>query len=244
MEVVNDLLNYNNLKIIQNSKWFSFSLDSVLLANFVKVRNNIKIIDFCTGNAPIPLFLSIKTKSKIIGVEVQKPVYELAVKNIKLNNLEKQIQIINEDINYLYTNYNSDTFDLITCNPPYFKLNEGSKINENDIKAVARHEIKLKLEDVFRVARKLLKNNGKIVIIHRTDRLIDIINYMQKYNIEPKRIKLIYPFNNSESNLVLVEGSKDGKKGLKIEKPLVIHNIDGSYTKKVNDIFSGGNDEN
>lgn len=244
MEVVNDLLNYNNLKIIQNSKWFSFSLDSVLLANFVKVRNNIKIIDFCTGNAPIPLFLSTKTKSKIIGVEVQKPVYELAVKNIKLNNLEKQIQIINEDINYLYTNYNSDTFDLITCNPPYFKLNEGSKINENDIKAVARHEIKLKLEDVFRVARKLLKNNGKIVIIHRTDRLIDIINYMQKYNIEPKRIKLIYPFNNSESNLVLVEGSKDGKKGLKIEKPLVIHNIDGSYTKKVNDIFNGGNDEN
>lgn len=247
MKVINDLLNYNNLKIIQDSNWFSFSLDSVLLANFVKPKNNMNIIDFCTGNAPIPLFLSTKiksNKSKIIGVEIQKPVYELALKNIKMNNLEDQIEIINDDIKNIYRIYDSDTFDLITCNPPYFKVNKGSKVNENDIKAIARHEIKLQLEDIFKVAKKLLKNNGKISIIHRTDRLIDIINYMQKNNIEPKRIKLIYPFSKSVSNLVLIEGSKDGKKGLMIENPLIVHNDDGSYTKEVIDIFNGGKNEN
>lgn len=244
MEVINDLLNYNNLKIIQNSEWFSFSLDSVLLADFAGTRNNIKIIDFCTGNAPIPLFLSTKTNSKIIGVEIQKEIYDLAIKNILINNLCNQIDIINEDVLNLSNKYDSNSFDLITCNPPYFKINEGSKINDNDIKAIARHEIKLKLDDVFRVAKKLLKNNGKIVIVHRTDRLIDIINSMQNYNIEPKRIRFVFPYDNSKSNLILVEGVKDGRSGIIIEHPLVVHNQDGSYTEEVEMIFNGGKREN
>lgn len=244
MKVVNDLLNYNDLKIIQNTEWFSFSLDSVLLANFANVRNNIKIIDFCTGNAPIPLFLSTKTNSKIIGVELQKEIYELAKQNISMNKLENQIEIINEDVLNLLNKYDTDSFDLITCNPPYFKINEGSKTNENDIKAVARHEIKLKLDDIFRVAKKLLKNNGKIVLVHRTDRLIEIINSMQNYNIEPKRIRFVFPFSNSNSNLVLIEGAKDGKPGLKIEHSIIVHNYDGSYTNEVQMIFNGGNNEN
>lgn len=244
MKVVNDLLNYNDLKIIQNTEWFSFSLDSVLLANFANVRNNIKIIDFCTGNAPIPLFLSTKTNSKIIGVELQKEIYELAKQNISMNKLEDQIEIINEDVLNILNKYDTDLFDLITCNPPYFKINEGSKTNENDIKAVARHEIKLKLDDIFRVAKKLLKNNGKIVLVHRTDRLIEIINSMQNYNIEPKRIRFVFPFSNSNSNLVLIEGAKDGKPGLKIEHSIIVHNYDGSYTNEVQMIFNGGKNEN
>ena len=244
MKVVNDLLNYNDLKIIQNTEWFSFSLDSVLLANFANARSNIKIIDFCTGNAPIPLFLSTKTNSKIIGVELQKEIYELAKQNISMNKLENQIEIINEDVLNLLNKYDTDSFDLITCNPPYFKINEGSKTNENDIKAVARHEIKLKLDDIFRVAKKLLKNNGKIVLVHRTDRLIEIINSMQNYNIEPKRIRFVFPFSNSNSNLVLIEGAKDGKPGLKIEHSIIVHNYDGSYTNEVQMIFNGGNNEN
>lgn len=244
MKVVNDLLNYNDLKIIQNTEWFSFSLDSVLLANFANARNNIKIIDFCTGNAPIPLFLSTKTNSKIIGVELQKEIYELAKQNISMNKLENQIEIINEDVLNLLNKYDTDSFDLITCNPPYFKINEGSKTNENDIKAFARHEIKLKLDDIFRVAKKLLKNNGKIVLVHRTDRLIEIINSMQNYNIEPKRIRFVFPFSNSNSNLVLIEGAKDGKPGLKIEHSIIVHNYDGSYTNEVQMIFNGGNNEN
>ena len=240
MEVINDLLNYNNLKIVQNPKWFSFSLDSVLLANFVKVTKNSKIIDFCTGNAPIPLFLSTKTKNKIIGVELQKEVYELGIKSIQLNGLEKQIELLNMDVKDIYKKYNTDSFDLITCNPPYFKCNVTNNINENMIKAKARHELSLTLDDIFNCAKKILKNNGKIVMIHRTDRLIDIIFLMRKNNIEPKRIKFIYPFEDKESNLVLIEGSKNGNPGLKVEKNLIIHNKDQNYTKDVEKIFNGG----
>lgn len=244
MEVINDLLNYNNLKIVQNTKWFSFSLDSVLLANFVKIKENYNVIDFCSGNAPIPLFLSTRIKSKIIGVEIQKPVYEMAIKSIKLNNLENQIEILNEDIRNIAKLYETDFFDLITCNPPYFEVKKDTKTNVNDIKAIARHEIMLKLNDVFKAAKKLLKNNGKIAIVHRTARLCDIIEEMRKNNIEPKRIRFIYPNENKESNMVLVEGAKNGKPGLKVERNLIVHDNNGNYTKEVLDIFNGGSNEN
>lgn len=238
MEVINDLLNYNNLKIVQNTDWFSFSLDSVLLANFVNVNNKQKIIDFCTGNAPIPLFLSTKTKSKIIGVELQKEVYDLAIKSIKLNNLEDKITIINEDVKNLTNIYETDTFDLITCNPPYFKVCDNSNTNKNKTKTIARHEMFLNLDDIFKCAKKILKNNGRIAMVHRTDRLIDIITIMKKYNIEPKRIKFIYPFKQSKSNMVLIEGSKNGKTGLIVEDSIIVHNADGSYTDFVKNIFN------
>lgn len=244
MEVINDLLNYKNLKIVQNTDWFSFSLDSVLLADFVKLNKRTKMIDFCTGNAPIPLFLSSKTDNKIIGVEIQKEIYDLAIKTVKINNLEKQIEIINCDVKKLSDMYETDSFDLITCNPPYFKYCESNAINDNKIKSIARHEIMLNLGDIFKIARKLLKNNGKIALVHRTDRIIDIITAMKENNIEPKRIKFIYPFSNSNSNIVLIEGSKNGKPGIIIEKSLIVHNSDGTYTKEVSDIFNGGNNEN
>ena len=240
MEVINDLLNYNNLKIVQNTKWFSFSLDSVLLANFVKVNNKMKIMDFCCGNAPIPLFLSTKTKSKIIGVEIQKEVYDLAIKSVNINNLQSQISIINEDVKKLDKIYETDTFDLITCNPPYFKVNKASNINDNEIKASARHELTLDLQSIFKIAKKILKNDGKIALIHRTERLIDILIEMKNNNIEPKRIQFIYPFDNAKSNMVLIEGSKNGNVGLTVEKNIIVHNRDGSYKEEILDIFNGG----
>lgn len=240
MEVINDLLNYNNLKIVQNSDWFNFSIDSVLLANFVKTNNKQKIMDFCTGNAPIPLFLSTKTKSDIIGVELQKEVYDLALKSIKLNKLENQITIINEDVKNLSNIYETDTFDLITCNPPYFKYIKDNNINDIEIKAIARHEIYLNLDDVFKCAKKLLKNNGRIAMVHRTDRLIDIIVAMKNNNIEPKRLQFIYPFANAKSNLVLIEGAKNGSAGLIVEKNIIVHKEDGNYTDEINNIFNGG----
>ena len=238
MEVINNLLDYDNLKIVQNSKWFSFSLDSVLLANFVKVNNKKKIIDFCTGNAPIPLFLSTKVKSKIIGVELQKEIYELALKSIKINHLEDRIKIINDDVKNISNLYETDTFDLITCNPPYFKVSNKSNTNLDKTKSIARHELYLNLDDIFKCAKKILKNNGRIAIVHRTDRLIDIITTMKKYNIEPKRIKFIYPFKNSKSNIVLIEGSKNGNVGLIVEDSIIVHNDDGSYTDYVDNIFN------
>lgn len=238
MEVVNDLLNYDNIKIVQNSDWFSFSLDSVLLANFVHVNNKMKIMDFCCGNAPIPLILSTKTNSTITGVEIQKEVFYLAVKSVRLNNKEKQIEIINEDVKNLHNIYETDSFDLITCNPPYFKYKNSSNINNNNTKALARHELSLTLEDVFKTAKKILKNNGKLAMVHRTERLIDIICLMRKYNLEPKRIRFIQPFSNSNSNLVLIEASKNGNAGLKIESNLIVHDENNNYTKEVLEIFN------
>ncbi len=238
MEVVNDLLNYDKIKIVQNSDWFSFSLDSVLLANFVHVNNKMRIMDFCCGNAPIPLILSTKTNSKITGVEIQKEVFSLAIKSVRLNNKEKQIEIINEDVKNLHNIYETDSFDLITCNPPYFKYKNSSNINNNNTKALARHELSLTLEDVFKTAKKILKNNGKLAMVHRTERLIDIICLMRKYNLEPKRIRIIQPFSNSNSNLVLIEASKNGNAGLKIESNLIVHDENNNYTEEVLEMFN------
>ncbi len=240
MEVLNYLLDYNNLKIYQNTDWFSFSIDSVLLANFVRLNNKMKILDMCTGNAPIPLFLSTKTKSKITGVEIQKEIYDLAVKSVKINNLDNQINILNKDIKKISNIFETDTFDLITCNPPYFRLEEKSLTNENEIKRKARHEVELCLDDIFKCAKKLLKNNGKIALVHRTNRLVEIISSMKQNNIEPKRLQFIFPFASSNSNLVLIEGSKNGNPGVIVENDIIVHNDDGSYTENINKIFNGG----
>ena len=144
------------------------------------------------------------------------------------------------DVKTLSKIYETDTFDLITCNPPYFKYDNNDNINDNVIKAIARHEIKLNLEDIFKCARKILKNNGKIAIVHKTDRLIDIIFYMKNNNLEPKRLQFIYPFSDSKSNLVIIEGAKNAKPGLIVEKGIIVHNKDGSYTNEILKIFNGG----
>lgn len=239
MKVINNLLNYNDLKIVQDTNSFMFSLDSVLLADFVDVNKKMNIIDFCTGNAPIPLFLSYKTK-KIIGVELQKEIYELAKETVKINNLEDKIEIINTDVKLLPMMFETDTFDLITCNPPYFKITEASNLNKNQNKAIARHELALNLEDIFKVAKKILKNNGKIALVHRTDRLIDIIESMRHNNIEPKRIKFIFSKQGRKSNMILIEGSKNGKPGIIVESPLIAHNDNGDYSDEIKRIFNGG----
>ena len=235
--VINDLVYYNNLKIVQNKNYFNFSLDSVLLPNFASITPNTKmILDMCTGNAPIPLILSKKTNAKIIGVEIQKEIFELAKESIKINNLNN-IELINKDIKDIVNDYETDTFDLITCNPPYFRYNKESILNDNEVKSIARHELSITLDDIFKISKKLLKNGGSICIVHRTERLIEILETMKKYNIEPKRIQFIYPKIDKESNLVLIDGRKNGKTGLKLLKPLIVHNEDGSYTNEVLNIF-------
>ena len=235
---INDLVYFKNIKIVQDKDYFNFSLDSVLLPNFVDITKKTKmILDMCTGNAPIPLILSTKTDAKIYAVELQKKVYNLAKETIKINKLDNQIVLINNNIKNLKKIFNTETFDIITCNPPYFKNKEDSIINENIVKSIARHEIEMELEDVMLISKALLKNEGSLVLVHRTDRLIEIIELMRKHNIEPKRMRLIYPKINTESNLVLIDGRKNGKKGLKILPPLYIHNDDNSYTKEVLEMF-------
>lgn len=236
--VINDLVGYDDLKIVQNNKFFNFSLESVLLPRFCEIKkDNMKIIDLCTGNAPIPLILSTLTNSNIIGVEVQKKVYELALKSVQINNLENRINIINMDVKDIFQIYDTDSFDLITCNPPYFKYNENSNINDNEVKSIARHEILINLEDVAKISRKLLKNNGSLVLVHRTDRLAEIISILEKNNLRVKRMRLIYPKDGELSNLVLIDAKKNGNIGLKVLPPLICHNEDGSYTEEVLNMF-------
>lgn len=238
MEVTNYLLGYKDKYIVQNTQMFNFSLDSVLLPNFVTLNKNIKnILDIGCGNAPIPLILSTKTNALITGVEIQKDVYDLAVKSVKINNLENQINIINADINELYNKFETESFDVITCNPPFFKVSEHSNLNKSDYKTIARHEVKLNLDDIFKISKKLLKNNGYVAIVHRPERLLDILESMKKYNIEPKKIQFIYPKTNMEANILLVEGKKNGNKGLKILPPIYTHLENGEYTEQIKKYF-------
>lgn len=235
-EVINYLLAYNDLKIIQRKDMFNFSLDTVLLANFCTITKDVKkIVDFGTNNAAIPLILSRRTNKPIIGVEIQKEAVELAKKNITLNNLDDQIEIVHSDIKEFVND--SIKVGLVVCNPPFFKVDEDSNLNDNEFLTIARHEIKINLEEIIKSAAKILDNRGKFAIVHRPQRMIEILNLMQKYDIEPKRIKFVYPKYNKESHILLVEGIYKGKKGLKIEPPLYAHNDDGSYSDEVKKMF-------
>ena len=241
MERINDLVGYKNLKIFQNNDWFKFSLESVLLPCFVIINKNTNnILDLCTGNAPIPLVLSTKTKAKIYGVEIQKDVYDLAKKSVDINNLSKQIEIINDDVKNISNKFESDTFDIITCNPPYFKDVDTSKKNDDIHKIIARHEVNLTMDDISKVVRKLLKNDGKFYLVHRTERFLELTNLLMSYNIMPKRVRFIYPKEDSESNLFMLEAVKNGKVGLKLESPLYVHNNDGSYKDEILKMFNEG----
>jgi tRNA1(Val) A37 N6-methylase TrmN6 len=238
METINYLLGYKNLKLYQNEDMFKFSIDSILLPNFVTLTTKTnKILDIGTGNAVIPIVLTTKTNAKIDAVEIQKEVFELGLKSIKCNNLDNKINIYNMDIKDYISNLESDIYDTITCNPPFFKINETSIVNDSDYKTIARHEVKLNIDDLMKIARKMLKNNGNIAIVHRTERLIDIIECMRKNNIEPKKIQFVYPKKNKKSNILLIEGVKNGNPGIKILDSLYIHNENGIYTEQVMKYF-------
>ena len=238
METINDLVGYDNLKIYQNDDWFKFSLESVLLPNFVTVNPTTKnILDLCTGNAPIPLILSTRTKANIIGVEIQKDIFDLAIKTININHLNSQIKIINDDIKNIKNQFESDHFDIITVNPPYFKATDLSIKNEDVHKTIARHEYMITIEDIVKISKKLLKNNGRLAIVHRTERFFEIIDLLKNNNLMPKKIQFIYPKQDSESNLFMIEAVKNGKEGAIFLRPLYIHNDDGSYREEILKIF-------
>lgn len=237
MEVVNYLLGYQDLKIIQGQENFRFSLDSILLPNFVTIRKNVtKILDIGTGNAPIPLILSKKTDAFITGIEIQQESAKMAEKSVKLNHLEQQIEIIHADVReYPFL---TEQYDIVTCNPPFFKVKEKSHFNQAEAKTIARHELYLTLQDVLKISRKVLKNDGVLALVHRPERLVDILVEMRKQNIEPKKIQYVYPRKEEESHILLIEGRKNGKPGLKILPPLYVHNMDGSYTEEIKKYFS------
>ncbi|MDY4996369.1 MAG: tRNA1(Val) (adenine(37)-N6)-methyltransferase [Bacilli bacterium] len=237
MKIKNRLLNLDMI-IYQDSDWFKFSLDSVLLANFVTINYRVKkIMDFATGNAPIPMLLSYRTSAQIYGVEYQKCVYELAIQSINENNLENQIHLSCGDVSDLKNKFQSDSFDVVTCNPPYFKTLSSNYFNQNFVKSIARHEIFLNLDIIFRQAFYLLKTGGVFAMVHRTERFIEIIEKMKEYHLEPKRVQFIYPKEGKNSDLFLIEAVKNGKNGLKMVYPLIIHKDDNTYTDEVSKIL-------
>lgn len=218
--MINELLNYD-LKIYQNNDAFKFSIDSILLAEFVEITFRTKnIIDFCSGNAPIPMILSTKFDKNIVGVEIQKNIFELGLKSIKLNNINN-INYLNMDVKNI-KNYFDYKFDIVTCNPPYFKYNNKSIININDEKAIARHEISITLEDIINSASKILKDSGSIYLVHRCERLVEILDLFKKYHFGLRKLEFVYDNINSNSCFLLIEAKYKCKDDLKVLKPLYI----------------------
>lgn len=232
MEKLYDVLNYEGLKIYQNDEWFCFSLDSIILANFpkIKYRTN-KIAELGTGNAIVPLILSRRTNSSIDAIEIQDDLAILAKKNIEYNNLGNQVNIINADMKAFVSNpINYDKYDLVLSNPPYFKSVPTSDINCNIHKAIARHEIKITISDIMDGAWRILKEGGIFAMVSRTDRFMEILQLFHDFRFEVKYIRFVHDSVDKSPALFYVEASKLGKSGMIIDKPFILKDALGNYT--------------
>lgn len=218
-------------RIIQSPTVFSYSLDAALLAQFVWVPiRQGKLVDLCAGNGAIPLFLSYRTNGTITGLEIQPRLVEMARRSIELNEKAGQLQMIEGDVKTAGKQLGYGAYDVVTCNPPYFLAHESSNRNESEHYTIARHEVLCTLEDCIRSAADLLKQGGKTAFVHRPERLLDIVTLMRQYRIEPKRMQLIYPKARKEANMLLIEGIKDAKPGLKVLPPFIVYEQDDTYT--------------
>jgi len=237
-----DQLLSHNLSIIQSPSVFSFSLDAVLLADFAQPakHNRAKVVDLCAGNGVVGLLLSQKTRSPIIGIEIQERLVGMAKRTIQLNELEHQVSIIHGDLSEATKWIQKDTVDTLTCNPPYFAVGEKSIKNPNSHLAIARHELHTNLDEVMKVSSDLLKMNGKAYFVHRPDRLIEILETMKKHRIAPKKMRLVYPKVGKEANTLLIEGIKDGKDtGFRVLPPLFVYSEDNNYLPEVSAMLHG-----
>jgi tRNA1Val (adenine37-N6)-methyltransferase len=234
-----DDLEFKNLKIIQSDSCFCFGIDAVLLSDFAKeIKKGSIVADLCSGNGIVSILLSAKTSaSKFYAVEIQEKISDMAMRSVKLNKLEEKINVLNMDLKHLPNKFNPNFFDAIVCNPPYKKANSGLK-NTCKEKLIARHEIMCNLEDIVSVSSKLLKNNGNIYMVHRPERLVDIMELFRKYNLEPKVLRFVQPYANKAPNLVLVKAVKNGNSFLKVLKPLIVYNQDGTYTEDILKIYN------
>lgn len=212
-----DDLGIANLKLIQDTNMFCFGIDAVMLANFVHSEENAKVVDLCTGNGIVPVLLSAKIPAtEIIGVEIQEEVAKLAQENVEFNNLQDKLRIINDDLKNMPDVLGKSKFDIVTCNPPYRNAGCGV-VNEATTKAIARHEILCNLDDIIYVSAMLLKPLGKFFMIHRPDRLCDILCTMREHKIEPKIVQFVQPDIETKPTHVLIEGVYGGKKHMKVE---------------------------
>lgn len=229
-----DYLFDTDLKVIQAENLFAFSLDSVLLARFVYVPiRDGRLVDLCTGNGAIPFLLSKRTKGQITGIELQPEVYDLAIRGLALNQLAARIRFICDDARRAPERLGRHQADIVTCNPPYFTKEAAKDQKLNKHLAIARHEICITLGDVVGAGSLLLKQKGKLALVHRPDRLIDIVSEMRKAGIEPKRLQFVHPKKGRPANMVLIEGTKDGRPGLSVLPPIHVYDESGKYTEDV-----------
>lgn len=239
-EVINDILSIEGLKIIQRTDFFNFSLDSVLLASFLTINRNTKnILDLGTGNGVIPLLLSKRSNAQIYGIELQEVSADLAKRNIKMNGLSERIKIIQDDMLNHKMHFEEGYFDGIVCNPPFFKFDGNpNQLNNLDQLTLARHEISIDLDGIVTVASKLLRNRGYFAMVHRADRIDEILECFHKYNIKPKRIQFCHSNPNKEAKILLIEGIKNSESSLKVLPPLFTHE-GRAYSEKIQKIFKG-----
>ena len=233
-----DDLEYKGLKIIQNKDGFCFGVDSVLLSDYAKkIKNKAKVIDIGTGTGIISLLLCKKTNlSKIIGIEIQEDVAEMANRSIKLNNLEDKFEIINTNIKNILDILEPHSFDAVVTNPPYKKVDTGVKSIERK-QLISRHEVECTLEDIIEKSSKLLKDLGEFYMVHRAERLVDIMCLLRKYKLEPKNIRFVHSKVDEKPSLILVRAVRSAKEFLKIDKPLVIYKENGEYTDEILEIY-------
>ena len=232
-----DDLQRNGLKIIQKTDGFCFGMDAVLLSGFASVKPGERALDLGTGTGIIPLLLSAKTKGDhFTGLEIQTEIMKMAQRSVALNGLEKKIDIIQGDIKEASRIFGAASFDVVTSNPPYMNDAHGLK-NPGDVKAISRHEVLCTLEDVVREGTKALKPGGRFYMVHRPHRLAEIITVMRQYKLEPKRMRLVYPYVDREPNMVLIEACRGGRPRITVEKPLIVYQRPGVYTDEIYDVY-------
>lgn len=235
-----DQLFSTDVKIIQNREVFSYSVDSVLLSRFPKFPSRGLVVDLCAGNGAVGLFASTQTQAQIILVELQARLAEMAERSIQLNNLTDRVSLINDDLKNLTQHIARSQVDLIVCNPPYFKVTETSKKNLSEHYLLARHELTTNLDDICKISQQVLKSNGRLALVHRPDRFLEIIDTLKAYKLAPKRVQFIYPKAGKEANMLLIEAIKDGSmEGLRILPPLIVHKDNGDYTNEIRTIYYG-----
>ncbi|MEW8956537.1 tRNA1(Val) (adenine(37)-N6)-methyltransferase [Clostridium sp.] len=235
-ETVDDL-QLKGLRLIQKKDAFRFGIDAVLLANFAKVKKDMRVIDLCTGTGIIPFVISGKTKaSSIMGIEIQEDFVEMANRSVMINSMEEKIKFLHGDLKDIKLLKTLEKAHVVTVNPPY-KLGGAGILNPKDKTAIARHEVCCTLEDVIMASRTLLRDNGRLYMVHRPERLADILCLMRKHKIEPKLIRMVHPNSKKPPNIVLIEGQRDGGKFLKWESPLYVYNDEGELTEEINKIY-------
>ena len=225
-----DELQRNGYVIIQDPKRFCFGMDAVLLSGFAQVKSGERALDLGTGTGIIPILLEAKTSgTHFTGLEIQQESADMAKRSVRLNKLESKIEIVSGDIKDASRIFGASSFHVVTVNPPYMIGNHGLQ-NNLDAKTIARHEILCTLEDIMRESTKLLLPKGRFYMVHRPFRLSEIMCVMTKYGIEPKRMRLVYPYIDREPNMVLIEGLRGGKPRMTVEKPLIVYQAQGVYT--------------